>query len=91
MQCRSCGTEIADKAIICFRCGAGTTDPVRQAARIPWTSRDGMEMETVVEIAMVQAGASSRTETWRVSIYEQNPRRRRKRVMIGDSAEFLGA
>ena len=30
MTCRSCGTEIADKAIICFRCGAATTDPVRQ-------------------------------------------------------------
>lgn len=21
MQCRSCGTEIADKALICYRCG----------------------------------------------------------------------
>ena len=30
MLCRSCGTEIADKALICFRCGAATTDPVRQ-------------------------------------------------------------
>jgi hypothetical protein len=29
MQCRSCGTEIADKAIVCYRCGAATTDPVR--------------------------------------------------------------
>jgi hypothetical protein len=34
MVCRHCGTEIADKAIICYRCGAGTTDPVRQPARI---------------------------------------------------------
>ncbi len=30
MICRSCGTEIADKAIVCYRCGAATTDPVRQ-------------------------------------------------------------
>ena len=29
MQCRHCGTEIADKAIVCYRCGAATTDPVR--------------------------------------------------------------
>ena len=29
MQCRNCGTEIADKAIVCYRCGTGTTDPVR--------------------------------------------------------------
>jgi hypothetical protein len=31
MQCRTCGTEIADKAIVCYRCGAATTDPVRKA------------------------------------------------------------
>jgi hypothetical protein len=34
MLCRQCGTEIADKAIICYRCGAGTTDPVRQPAGV---------------------------------------------------------
>jgi hypothetical protein len=41
MQCRQCGTEIADKAIVCFRCGASTTDPIRKAVpiaprRSPW-------------------------------------------------------
>ena len=34
MLCRRCGTEIADKAIICYRCGAATTDPVRQPVQI---------------------------------------------------------
>ncbi|MDQ3211706.1 MAG: zinc ribbon domain-containing protein [Acidobacteriota bacterium] len=34
MQCRNCGTEIADKAIVCYRCGTGTTDPVRSPAPI---------------------------------------------------------
>lgn len=34
MQCRHCGTEIADKAIVCYRCGAATTDPVRRPAPI---------------------------------------------------------
>jgi hypothetical protein len=34
MLCKHCGTEIADKAIICYRCGAGTTEPVRKAAQI---------------------------------------------------------
>jgi hypothetical protein len=34
MLCKQCGTEIADKAIVCYRCGAGTADPVRQPARI---------------------------------------------------------
>jgi hypothetical protein len=28
MQCRQCGTEIADKALICYRCGVATTEPV---------------------------------------------------------------
>ena len=34
MICRHCGTEIADKAIVCYRCGAGTTDPVRKPVEI---------------------------------------------------------
>ena len=34
MQCRNCGTEIADKAIVCYRCGTSTTDPVRAPASI---------------------------------------------------------
>ena len=28
MKCRQCGTEIADKALICFRCGAAVTEAV---------------------------------------------------------------
>jgi hypothetical protein len=35
MQCRNCGTEIADKAIVCYRCGTATTDPVRKPAPVP--------------------------------------------------------
>ena len=33
MKCRSCGLEIADKAIVCYRCGTPTaeTAPVRPA------------------------------------------------------------
>jgi hypothetical protein len=27
MICRHCGTEIAAKALICYRCGQATTDP----------------------------------------------------------------
>jgi uncharacterized membrane protein YvbJ len=26
MQCRKCGTEIADKALICYRCGTPTAE-----------------------------------------------------------------
>jgi hypothetical protein len=34
MLCRNCGTEIADKAIVCYRCGTATTDPVRAPAKL---------------------------------------------------------
>ena len=34
MICRNCGTEIADKAIVCYRCGVGTKDPVRQPVAV---------------------------------------------------------
>jgi hypothetical protein len=26
MQCRNCGAEIAEKALICYRCGTATTE-----------------------------------------------------------------
>jgi hypothetical protein len=42
MNCRQCGTEIADKALICYRCGTATTDPVYQPARSRPRSRIGL-------------------------------------------------
>ncbi len=30
MLCRYCQTEIDDQALICFKCGTATTDPVRE-------------------------------------------------------------
>ncbi len=35
MICRQCGTDIADKALICYKCGAATTDPVFQPPATP--------------------------------------------------------
>ena len=35
MQCRNCGIEIADKALICYRCGTATTEAKYQ----PHTSK----------------------------------------------------
>jgi hypothetical protein len=31
MTCRSCGATIADKAIVCYRCGTPTADPASLA------------------------------------------------------------
>lgn len=35
MKCRTCGTEIADKALICYRCGDATTTPRIQPPPTP--------------------------------------------------------
>lgn len=39
MKCRQCGTEIADKALICFRCGAAVQDAVHQPYVAPKKKR----------------------------------------------------
>ena len=33
MKCRSCGTTIADKAIVCFKCGMATSEVQAEASR----------------------------------------------------------
>ncbi len=42
MNCRQCGTEIADKALICYKCGAATTDPVYRPPASRPRSRIGL-------------------------------------------------
>lgn len=54
MICRQCGTEIADKAIVCYRCGTATTDPVRKPAPLP--RRGGTLFPLVGMVALVLAG-----------------------------------
>ena len=39
MQCRKCGTTIADKAIICYKCGTATTDAKYQPYVTPESGR----------------------------------------------------
>jgi hypothetical protein len=52
MQCRTCGTEIADKAIVCYRCGAATTDPVRKAVPLKG-ARGGPSLLSGIAILVV--------------------------------------
>jgi hypothetical protein len=63
MQCRTCGTEIADKAIVCYRCGAATTDPVRTA--VPIKPRRSWLLSLVVAVVLLllalYLGQASRT------------------------------
>ena len=53
MQCRSCGTEIADKAIVCYRCGAATTDPVRKPAAIQPRRRSFVPVTLVLVLLLL--------------------------------------
>lgn len=53
MICRNCGTEIADKAIVCYRCGTGTTDPVRRPAAIRTRQRRLLPFVTLVLMVLL--------------------------------------
>ena len=55
MQCRNCGTEIADKAIVCYRCGVGTTDPVRKPVPIKQGGRGASLVAGIVPLLLALA------------------------------------
>jgi peptidoglycan/LPS O-acetylase OafA/YrhL len=59
MQCRSCGTEIADKALICYKCGTATTEARYQPARLPEASRRSGLVPTVIALALLVVAAFS--------------------------------
>jgi hypothetical protein len=52
MQCRNCGTEIADKALICYRCGTPTTEAKFKPYVPPRRSR---RTSTIVILILVLA------------------------------------
>ncbi len=54
MLCQNCGTEIADKAIVCYRCGHGPVAHLRKPAPAssPWRS-----VATVVALVLLALGA----------------------------------
>ena len=52
MRCRSCDAEIADKALICYRCGTATSEAKYQPAPLP---RQRSSSLTLVVIAIAVA------------------------------------
>lgn len=58
MICRTCGTEIADKALICYRCGTATTEARRRPAPLPKPRRGlaGRWTWLLVLLAVLAAG-----------------------------------
>ena len=74
MQCRNCGAEIADKALICYRCGTATTEAKYQPAPLPRGRSRSSVLATVLALALlvvlalfmgrVPAGETPRYVTW---------------------------
>lgn len=58
MPCRSCGATIADKALICYKCGTATTEAKYQPAALPPAggARSGL-VPTVIAMAILAAAA----------------------------------
>ena len=54
MTCKYCGTEIADKALICYKCGNATTEPrVKPPAEGPLFARPRRSRLPVVIIVLI--------------------------------------
>jgi hypothetical protein len=58
MTCKHCGTEIADKALICYRCGNATTEPrIKPPADGPLFDRPRRSRPSVAAVVIVIAVA----------------------------------
>ena len=55
MICTNCGTEIADKALICYRCGQATTEP-RVKPPAPATGRRSSLASAIALVVLAIAG-----------------------------------
>ena len=71
MQCRNCGTEIADKALICYKCGTATTEAKYQPAPLPAASSRSGLVPTVIALALLvgvafylERGSSAASSQW---------------------------
>jgi hypothetical protein len=54
MVCKYCGTEIADKALICYRCGNATTEPrIKPPAEGPLFERPRRSRTPVVITVLI--------------------------------------
>ena len=53
MQCRNCGTEIAGKALICYRCGTATTEAKFKPAALPSQSSSSRVRWIVIVLVLL--------------------------------------
>jgi len=55
MRCRNCGAEIADKALICYKCGTATTEAKYQPAPAGRSSSRSGAIATILAMALIIA------------------------------------
>jgi len=55
MQCRKCGTDIADNALICYRCGEATSEPQFHPPSRRSSSKAGLILTFVMLLLLVAA------------------------------------
>jgi hypothetical protein len=74
MTCRNCGTEIADKALVCYRCGQATFEPQVRPGQAPKRRLDllaALALLVVVLSALFMsqaaAGEAPRMVSWIVA------------------------
>jgi hypothetical protein len=74
MICKHCGTEIADKALVCYRCGNATAEPRvqpaqarRRQSRVPVIAALLVLMLGAVFMAQAAAGEAPRLVSWTVA------------------------
>ena len=59
MKCRSCGTEIAANALICYKCGTATTEPKIQPPAARPRSRRGRWIGIGLILAAIAAASAA--------------------------------
>jgi len=71
MQCRNCNATIADKALICYKCGTATTEAKYQPAPLARGKARSSLVPTVIAIALlvvvavyVERGSTAGSEHW---------------------------
>jgi protein-S-isoprenylcysteine O-methyltransferase Ste14 len=74
MICKTCGTDIADKALICYRCGQATFEAKRKPPPPPARGRQLMLVVALILLILgalflgqIQTGTVPRWVTWVVA------------------------
>ena len=64
MVCGTCGATIADKAIVCYRCGTATAIPTPPPKPVPPVTRPWLLIAILIVIAAVLGWLASAEPAW---------------------------